>query len=93
MHPIPKFPASERDWTIPVPLNFPMQTLFLAIQSARPPLLEKAELVDLYIPEGGDKKNASFRFTYRDLAKTVSFEEVEEQHRLLMESVTQTIAT
>ncbi len=93
MHSIPKFPASERDWTISIPLNLPMQTLFLAIQSARPPLLEKAELVDLYIPEGSEKKNASFRFTYRDLAKTVSFEEVEEQHRLLMESVTQTIAT
>ena len=93
MHPIPKFPASERDWTIPVPLNLPMQTLFLAIQSARPPLLEKAELIDLYIPEGSEKKNACFRFTYRDLLKTVSFEEVEKQHQLLVESVTKALST
>lgn len=84
MQPLPKYPSSERDWTIALPSRFVIQKLLNSIRSIRPPLLEKVELIDLYIPETSDQKNMSFRFTYRDASKTVSFEEVEQQHRSLI---------
>ena len=42
---------------------------------------EKAELIDMYVKE---KRNATFRFTYRDPLKTISFEEAEAVHVKLM---------
>ena len=84
MKPIPQFPASERDWTIPLPLDASMQIIFNAIADAQSPLLEKKELIDLFIAE---KKNATFRFTYRDPYKTISFEEVEKEHARLMQKI------
>ncbi|MBS0625059.1 MAG: phenylalanine--tRNA ligase subunit beta [Verrucomicrobia bacterium] len=85
MKPLPQFPSSERDWTIPLPKEFLMQTIFDAIAAARSMLLEKAELIDLFHAE---TKNATFRFTYRDLYKTISFEEVEKEHAHIMQEVT-----
>lgn len=81
---IPHLPSSERDWTISLPLNSSMEPLFLSIQSHRPQILEKFELIDLYQPENGTQKNATFRFTYRDLVKTISYEEVEQEHAKLI---------
>ncbi|HSX13946.1 MAG TPA: phenylalanine--tRNA ligase subunit beta [Chlamydiales bacterium] len=77
---IPHLPSSERDLTIPVPLQMQMETLFKAIEKNRPKILEKFELIDLYTPENADHKNATIRFTYRDPIKTVSSEEVEKEH-------------
>lgn len=87
MHPIALFPSSERDWTLPLALNIPMSRVFEAIQAARTPLLARVELIDLYQPEGCLEKNATFRFTYRDPLRTLSFEEVETQHQILIEKV------
>jgi phenylalanyl-tRNA synthetase beta chain len=84
MEPIPQFPSSERDWTIPLPLRLEIETIFRKAQEERSPLLEKIELIDLYIPPTNDVKNATFRFTYRDKAKTISFEEVETEHARLV---------
>lgn len=89
MTPIPQFPASQRDWTISLPLHMPINTLFQTIHSAASPLLENLELIDLYTPEGASEKNATFRFTYRDRQKTISFEEVEAEHAKLLQAVTQ----
>lgn len=87
MAPLPQFPASERDWTIPLPLKMPIDQIFQAISSHKSPLLEKVDLIDLYIPEGQEVKNATFRFVYRDLLKTISFEEVESEHAKMIETV------
>jgi phenylalanyl-tRNA synthetase beta chain len=78
--PIPNLPSSERDWTVSLPSKATIESLFEQIQKHRPEILEKFELIDLYIPENTSRKNATFRFTYRDLLKTVSAEEVEEMH-------------
>ena len=50
------------------------------------------ELIDLYQPENSAQKNATFRFTYRDPLKTISYEEVEAAHTHLMEKVSKLLA-
>lgn len=90
VQPLPQFPASERDWTIPLPLKTTIDQVFGAIHANRPPILEHVELIDLYTK--GEEKNATFRFVYRDLYKTVSFEEVETEHAKMMQSVAKLLA-
>lgn len=89
MAPIPQFPATERDWTIPLPKGFEFASLMDAIRSFSSPILEKAELLDLYVFEqnGETKRNATLRFVYRDALKTISFEEAEGVHSKLMDHV------
>ncbi len=84
MKPISLFPSSERDWTIPLSKEASVQPIFDAIASFRSPLLEKAELIDRFVSE---TQNVTLRFTYRDLLKTISFEEVEAEHAKLMQIV------
>ncbi len=84
MSPLSPFPSSERDWTIPLDPSTMIQTVFDAINSQKSILLEKVELIDVYTPENGKTKNATFRFTYRDPLKTISFDEVENAHKKMM---------
>ncbi len=87
--PLSQFPASERDWTLSLPLSTPIDSVFQAIASFHVPLLEKAELIDLFIPDHSPEKKATFRFIYRDNLKTISLEEIEAAHAALMNGVTQ----
>jgi len=86
--PLPQFPASERDWTVPLDPKMPIDTIFQEIHSHQFKLLERVELIDLYHPSSSLKKNATFRFTYRDKLKTISFEEVESEHAKILASIT-----
>ena len=90
MIPLPQFPSSERDWTLSLDPKATISSLFEAIESTKPPLLEAFELIDLY--RAPDKNNVTFRFTYRDLSKTVSFEEVEETHNRFLQQVSKKLA-
>jgi len=87
MTPLSQFPASERDWTVSLPLDAEIASLFQKMHSFHTPLLAKVELIDLYYPEEAKQKNATFRFTYRDPLKTVSFEEVETAHHNLLAEI------
>lgn len=91
VQPLSVFPASERDLTLTLSKELPMEKVFLAIDTLSLPLLEKWELIDLYFPENTAHKNATVRFTYRDPLKTVLFEEVEKEHTKLTEHLTQTL--
>lgn len=84
-----QFPGSTRDWTITLPDRLPIAALLRAAQTASSPLLEKIELIDLYKSDkiGKDRKNATFRLTYRALQRTVEFQEVEQEHLRLMEHI------
>lgn len=77
-----QFPGSERDWTVTLNQDLPIETILGALRSVPSRLLEKVILLDLYKSEqiGKDKKNATFRFFYRDVEKTIAFETVEREH-------------
>lgn len=87
MTPLPQFPSSERDWTVPLDLKMPIDAIFQQVHSMHSNLLEKVELIDLYHPGSAAQKNATFRFTYRDKLKTISFEEVESEHTKIINAI------
>ncbi len=84
-----QFPGSERDWTLSLKEWVPVQQVLDAVETVRSPILESITLLDLYKSEriGKDKKNATFRFFYRDRSKTISLEAVEAEHQKLIEKV------
>ncbi|MGB7978521.1 MAG: phenylalanine--tRNA ligase subunit beta [Chlamydiales bacterium] len=90
--PLSQFPSSERDWTVPLELQIPIDRVFQAIYSFNTPLLERVDLIDLYLPDDAKEKNATFRFIYRDKCKTVSFEEVESEHAKITSGVVKLLA-
>ena len=86
---IAPYPGSQRDWTITLKDSVPIETVFDAVRGLKPQLLEKISLLDLYKSQqiGKDRKNATFRFFYRDLQQTLSLEQVEKVHAFLTEEV------
>lgn len=83
------YPGSERDWTLTLKADVPIDHLLGAIHSASSRLLESVFLLDLYKSEqiGKDRKNATVRFFYRDPNKTIAFETVEKEHARLTKAV------
>jgi phenylalanyl-tRNA synthetase beta chain len=86
---LPLYPGSERDWTITLKEEVPIDSLLSLIRSNTSSFLESVYLLDLYKSEqiGKDKKNATFRFFYRDQNQTIAFETVEKEHARLIETV------
>ncbi|MFI5333921.1 MAG: phenylalanine--tRNA ligase subunit beta [Chlamydiales bacterium] len=88
------FPGSERDWTITVKEELPIDALLQLVRAYAPPLLEKVELIDIYRgPQvGEEKKNITLRLFYRDKTKTLSFEDTTAQHKKITEEVARKLA-
>lgn len=91
MKELAKYPGSERDWTVTVPEEMPIQELFDLIKSNSSPLLEQVSLVAIYRSEklGPDLKNVTFHFVYRDLSKTIEQETVEAEQARITSQVMQ----
>jgi phenylalanyl-tRNA synthetase beta chain len=89
--PLATYPGSERDWTLTVKNELPLDHILTAISSENSLLLEKVYMLDLFQSEklGSDRKNVTLRFLYRDNEKTISYEAVEKEHLRLTESVSQ----
>lgn len=90
MTPLPLFPSSERDWTIPLPERSHVGPLLDQMKQIPLPLLESIQLISLYQKE--TQTQATFRFSYRDKTKTLSFEEVEAAHAHLVAQVSTTLS-
>ncbi len=91
---IAPFPGSQRDWTITLKEKTPIAEILSEIKSGSSPILEHVFLLDLYQSEklGKDKKNASFRFVYRDPSRTIEYEAVEKEHTKLTQSIAEKFA-
>lgn len=83
------FPGSERDWTVTLPDSVPVGAVLEHIRSLRSQLLESVTVLDLYKSAqiGEDKKNVTFRFSYRDREKTLSLEAVDTEHSNLIDNL------
>lgn len=81
------YPASERDWTVTLPEELPIETILNQLKSVHSPYLESVTLVDIYRnPKLGEKvKNATFNFVYRDSHKTIDQETVEKEHQRIIQ--------
>lgn len=82
MKPLPIYPCSERDWTIKLKEEIPIEQVFNAIHSIPTTLLEEVTLLDVYRSEklGKEFKNVTFHFVYRDKEKTIAQEAVDAEH-------------
>lgn len=89
MQEIPSYPGSERDWTLTLDEAFEVEGVMRAIDYSSSLILEKVSLLDLYRSEalGKDKKNATFRFFYRDPQKTLEQETVDREHERILHHV------
>ena len=75
-------PASERDLAIVVPQTVTSNQLLQAMRKAGKPLLEHVELIDRYEGEqvAAGCCSQAFRLRYRDPARTLTDEDVEQAH-------------
>lgn len=89
MKPLCNFPGSERDWTLTMKDKTPVEHICSLIRSVDSPLLEEFYVLDLYrSPKLGEGvKNVTFRFIYRDTAKTIAQEAVDQEHARITDKV------
>jgi phenylalanyl-tRNA synthetase beta chain len=90
MQELPLYPCSERDWTMTVKEETPIQDTLESIQKTASKLLEKVFLLDVYRSDklGKGNKNVTLRFVYRDNEKTISQEVVEAEHKRIIDKIT-----
>ncbi len=73
------FPAVRRDITVIADPLMKAQTIEEAIREAHSPLLEEVTMVDLFLPEGGETRNLTFRLTFRHAKKTLKDAEADKE--------------
>jgi phenylalanyl-tRNA synthetase beta chain len=87
--PLPRYPAVVRDLSLLVERKLPLSELIGLIEQLQPADYRSAKYVGTYegatIPEG--KRSVTLRIEYRSDERTLRDEEVEERHRVLVESV------
>src|SRR5262249_1208517 len=85
--PPPRFPAVRRDVALIVDHDFPADTVERTLAALHIPLLESVELFDVYqgesIPSG--KKSVALACRYRAPDRTLTDEEVNRAHSLVIE--------
>ncbi|HKV55709.1 MAG TPA: phenylalanine--tRNA ligase subunit beta [Candidatus Binataceae bacterium] len=83
----PRFPAVRRDVALLVDRDVPAETVLRAVSGLNLPLLESVELFDVYdggsVPVG--KKSVALACRYRSKDRTLTDEEVNRTHGLLVE--------
>lgn len=75
--PIPKYPPIRRDMTLVAAPDLAIGTVIDTVVALREPLLESVFLVDVYVPEGGQERNVSFRFVFRHPERTLKDKDVD----------------
>jgi phenylalanyl-tRNA synthetase beta chain len=85
-----RFPAVTRDIAMIVPEKISHAEILRAIENPKEPLLENAELFDLF--SGGEssgigakRKSLAYRLTYRDRSRTLTSDEVTAAHAKIRE--------
>src|SRR5437899_7848478 len=85
-----RVPAITRDIAMIVPENGTHEEIQRVIENPQEPLLESAELFDLFTGEGvagvgGGRRSLAYRLTYRDRSRTLTSEEVTAAHAKIRE--------
>src|SRR5207253_1274794 len=86
----PRFPAIRRDLALVLDRDYPAGSVVRTISDLDAPLLESVELFDVYegdsIPPG--KKSVALACRYRAKDRTLTDDEVNRAHNLLVEQAT-----
>ncbi len=84
---LPVFPAVRRDITFIAPKSLRAEELLSAAGAARSQMLESAELLYVYEPEGSDTRNITVRLTFRRDDRTLQDSEVEKEREKIASAV------
>lgn len=89
---LPIFPPSRRDITVVAPGGLQVAAIEEAVAGMKTPLLESMVLVDVYVPEtngdGEEKRNLTFRLTFRHASKTLKDKEVDKERDKIVKGLT-----
>ncbi|WP_339060002.1 phenylalanine--tRNA ligase subunit beta [Tepidibacillus marianensis] len=77
-HPLPKYPAIQRDLAVVISKDITAQYLMNIIQTTAGTWLESVTLFDIYMSEklGEDKKSMAFSLVYRNPERTLTDDEI-----------------
>ncbi len=85
---LPVFPPSRRDITLACPTGVKAADVLNALDEGKKGILESVELVAEYVPDQeSDKRNLSFRLTYRHAKKTLKDKDVDKAHKKLVDGL------
>jgi phenylalanyl-tRNA synthetase beta chain len=89
---LPKFPPTERDVALVVPISFLTQTIKDFVLSLHVPYIENIELIDVYqgLPIADGKKGLTYRLTYRAWERTLTDQEVDKLHKNIVSNILKT---
>lgn len=95
MEALPLYPASERDWTVALKEETPIEEVLKVLRQTNSRLLESISLIGIYRSEklGPGVKNATFHFVYRDKKKTIAQETVDAEHARIIEQANKKLET
>ena len=87
---LPQFPGSSRDAAMELPIETPNAQIEATLAKAKEPLLVSYECFDLFTDPSGekiaaDRKSIAYRFHYRDPAKTLKQNAIDEAHKRILE--------
>jgi phenylalanyl-tRNA synthetase beta chain len=90
---LPQFPGSSRDAAMELPLTTPNAQIEAIIAKLAEPLLVSAECFDVFTDPSGqkiaaDSKSVAYRFLYRAEGRTLTSDEVDAAHKVVLESLT-----
>lgn len=88
---LPKFPPSRRDMTVVMPAGLSVADVLAAVRGHKAAILEDVVVQDMFEPEGGEEKNATFRVTYRHAERTLTDKDVDKTHAGLCDALTKTL--
>ncbi len=83
--PSPKFPAAYRDVSFWVPASLPFQRIYDGLVEAGKPLLESAELFDVFDQSG--RRSYAFHLTFRLTDRTLTDNEISAKMKVISEAL------
>ena len=89
MIPIPAFPSITRDVALIVDRSLTHRDVMDVVERARPRDLESVQVFDVFESDklGHNRKSMAYRFTYRNLKKTLTDKAVEKMHERIVQSL------
>lgn len=88
---LPVYPPSRRDITVMAPATLSVGEIQAVVGAVKAPLLESCELIDVFMPEAEEGKeaerNLTFRLTFRSPNKTLKDKEVDKERAKVAKSL------
>jgi phenylalanyl-tRNA synthetase alpha chain len=90
--PFSKYPPVKKDISMWIPDDFVDNDLFEMIRDEGGDQVEKVDLIDEFTNKKTGKKSKAFRVIWRDMSRTLTNEEVNEKHEIVLRRIVDELA-